>query len=337
MDNRVNGAGFTEAQVVQQGTTSSTSRCPGQSAQQVVKLVSQTAELLFRQVLLVAPNAASAATAPASPDPVAASPASAQLSPASATTKAGQARRVRPGAARSAGQRRRRRRPAASAPPHSSSPAPRAVAVRRRPRQHHVHLAAGPAATPRWSAPPVKALFDKLNCANKDWQQGRSATPRAVRDNPKIQIVSCGLSAGPAMYKFVLDQAMVARQPGRLGQRRPRRPTSNVLAGQHQLQRRRARRRSATSPPRCTTSTAERLAAGLTWRWCWTARGVSFPTINQGPIVGGSAQIIGNFSQADATNLANQLSYGALPLTFRQESVAVDLARSWAGTSSPLA
>jgi preprotein translocase subunit SecD len=47
---------------------------------------------------------------------------------------------------------------------------------------------------------------------------------------------------------------------------------------------------------------------------------ISFPVI-QGAIPGGSAQITGSFSQEEATNLANVLNYGALPLTFTKESV----------------
>ena len=47
---------------------------------------------------------------------------------------------------------------------------------------------------------------------------------------------------------------------------------------------------------------------------------ISFPVI-QGAIPGGSAQITGNFSQDQATNLANVLNYGALPLTFTKQSV----------------
>ncbi len=47
---------------------------------------------------------------------------------------------------------------------------------------------------------------------------------------------------------------------------------------------------------------------------------ISFPVI-QGAIPGGSAQITGSFSQTQATNLANVLNYGALPLTFTKESV----------------
>src|SRR6185437_9104163 len=55
MENRVNASGTTEAQVQQQGSDIINVSVPGQSAQQVVNLVSQTAELQFRQVLLAAP------------------------------------------------------------------------------------------------------------------------------------------------------------------------------------------------------------------------------------------------------------------------------------------
>ena len=42
---------------------------------------------------------------------------------------------------------------------------------------------------------------------------------------------------------------------------------------------------------------------------------VSAPNINE-PILGGSTQISGKFSQAEATSLANVLKYGSLPLSF---------------------
>jgi preprotein translocase subunit SecD len=56
-------------------------------------------------------------------------------------------------------------------------------------------------------------------------------------------------------------------------------------------------------------------------------RVVSAPTIN-GAINGGTTQITGNFTQTEATDLANQLKYGALPLTFTQataESISTEL------------
>ena len=48
---------------------------------------------------------------------------------------------------------------------------------------------------------------------------------------------------------------------------------------------------------------------------------VSFPAISRARSVGGQSQISGSFTQSEATQLANQLSYGTLPLTFRQQSV----------------
>ncbi len=52
MANRVNGAGFTEAQVQQQGSDIINVAVPGAGTQKVVDLVGTTAQLLFRQVLL---------------------------------------------------------------------------------------------------------------------------------------------------------------------------------------------------------------------------------------------------------------------------------------------
>ena len=52
MANRVNGAGFTEAQVQQQGSDIINVAVPGAGSQKVVNLVGTTAQLLFRQVIL---------------------------------------------------------------------------------------------------------------------------------------------------------------------------------------------------------------------------------------------------------------------------------------------
>ena len=47
---------------------------------------------------------------------------------------------------------------------------------------------------------------------------------------------------------------------------------------------------------------------------------ISYAGVNE-PILNGSAEITGNFDQRSAQSLANSLKYGALPLTFRTESV----------------
>ncbi len=47
---------------------------------------------------------------------------------------------------------------------------------------------------------------------------------------------------------------------------------------------------------------------------------VSHPYV-QTAITGGNAEISGRFTQQEAQSLANMLSYGALPLTFKESSV----------------
>jgi preprotein translocase subunit SecD len=338
MFNRVNSAGFTEAQVVPQGTSIMTVSVPGGNSSGVVKLVSQTAELLFRQVLLMAPNAASAVTPAPAPSPTpsgAASPvpsgsASAQPS-ASATTKAkvqgrGEDRTAvlarsasRLGAV-TAAQAKASPTPTPSATSSSSgsaatpSPAPTAASAS---GTSTWQQASGNAAA---LSPQIKDLFDKVNCSAKDWAKQIGYTP-AVWDNPKAQIVACGLSNGTSgvPYKFVLDQAKVLGSQVKSANATPQTSSTfwqtninfngagSKAFGDLTTQMYNQYGKSA--------SPLDDLAVVL------DGQVISFPAINQGPIVGGSAEIFGNFSQADATNLANVLSYGSLPLTFRQESV----------------
>ena len=341
MFNRVNSAGFTEAQVVPQGTSIMTVSVPGGNSSGVVKLVSQTAELLFRQVLLMAPNAASAVTPAPAPSPtpsgtpsaVPSGSASAQPS-ASATTKAkvqGRGENRTAVLARSAS-----RLGAVTAAQAKASPTPTPSAT------SSSSGSATPAATPStaptaasangtstWQqasgnaaalSPQIKSLFDKVNCASKGWAKQIGYTP-AVWDNPKAQIVACGLSNGTSgvPYKFVLDQAKVLGSQVKSANATPQTSSTfwqtninfngagSKAFGDLTTQMYNQYGKSA--------SPLDDLAVVL------DGQVISFPAINQGPIVGGSAEIFGNFSQADATNLANVLSYGSLPLTFRQESV----------------
>ena len=162
---------------------------------------------------------------------------------------------------------------------------------------------------------PVKAQFNKLNCANPNWQQEVGYT-KGQYDNPHIQIVSCD----SAHNKFVLDQAHVVGSMIASASAAPE--TNNANAWQVNLNFKSDGTKAfgdltTTMYDKYGTSGSplDDLAVVL------DGTVVSFPEINQGPITGGLAQITGKFTQASATTLANQLSYGALPLTFRQESV----------------
>jgi preprotein translocase subunit SecD len=285
MDNRVNGAGVTEAQVVQQGSDIINVSVPGQSAEAVVAKVSRTAELQFRQVLLIAPNT-SAATPSASPTPSAsASPSSkASASPSASPSASGKASA------------------AASATP---SPTPTSATSTWQQAQGDAALVSA----------PVKAQFDKLNCANPNWQQEVGYT-RGQYNNAQIQIVSCD----SAHNKFVLDQAHVV---GNMIASASATPETNSASAWQVLLNFKGDGTKAFGDLTTTMydkygtsgSPLDDLAVVL------DGGVVSFPAINQGPITGGQAQITGNFTQNTATTLANQLSYGALPLSFHQQSV----------------
>jgi preprotein translocase subunit SecD len=281
MDNRVNGAGVTEAQVVQQGNDIINISVPGQSAQAVVSKVSRTAELQFRQVLLVAPNTPSAAATPSpSPSASASSSSSAKASPSPSASGAAS--------------------PASATP----SPTPTSATSTWQQAQGDASLVSA----------PVKAQFNKLNCANPNWQQEVGYTKGQYND-PGIQIVSCDSDHN----KFVLDKAHVV---GNMIASASATPETNSSAWQVNLN---FKSNGAKAFGDLTTqmydkygtsgSPLDDLAVVL------DGTVVSFPSINQGPITGGQAQITGNFSQTSATTLANQLSYGALPLSFHQQSV----------------
>jgi preprotein translocase subunit SecD len=167
----------------------------------------------------------------------------------------------------------------------------------------------------------VKAEFNKLNCADKNWQKEIGYNPQIWNDANR-QIVSCGNIGGAGQYvpgKFVLDTAKVVgseiKSAGASTQQ-------GTVFWQVNLNFKPA---GSNAFGTLTTkmfdtygksgSPLDDLAVVL------DGKVISFPAINQGPIVGGSAQITGNFNQSSATSLANVLSYGALPLSFHQQSV----------------
>ena len=262
MNNRVNGAGFTEAQVVQQGSDIINVSVPGQNAQKVVSLVSRTAELMFRQVLLQAPNRSTTPTPTPSPS------GSASPSPSASPSAA-------PAGGLSTWQQ-----------------------------------ATGDATL---VSAPVKALFDKLNCEDPNWQKQVGYT-NGQFDNPNIQIVSCDA----AHNKYVLDKSTVAGTMITSASANPNPNGSDWLVdinfngagtkafgdlttAMYQ------KYHQSTAPPDLLGVVLDGVV-------------VSAPYI-QTPTVGGLSQISGNFTQTTASQLANQLSYGKLPLSFHQQSV----------------
>ena len=349
MASRVNGAGFTEAQVQQQGSNEITVAVPGAGTQRVVDLVGQTAQLLFRQVLLMAPNTAVAtptptpsSSAPSSPSPGASSSPSPSAS-SSATKKSGA---LAPAGAGSTGTHEMAARarvlggaaakpsasPSASASA-SASPSASATPSAAATGPGGVSTVAGASGDASLVSAPVKAQFNKLNCADKNWKQqvGYNSTLPQY-NNRDIQTVSCGWEGG-ILYKFVLDKAKVLGKDIKSASATVL--TSSVdwqtnltfdSAGGNAFAALTQQMYSKYGTGGTASSPLDYLAVVL------DGNVISFPAIDQGAITGGSAQITGSFSQKQATDLANVLNYGALPLTFRS-SPSSRSRRSSAATS----
>ena len=329
MANRVNGAGFTEAQVQQQGSDIINVAVPGAGSQRVVNLVGTTAQLLFREVLLEAPNTGSTgATVTPTPTPSASgSPSAAPSSTASPTASASASSSAKKGALGSgAGAKEMASRTRGLTAAHaktsatpsaraSTSPSATASATPSATGSSGVSTVAGASGDATLVSPAVRAQFNKLNCADKNWKQQVGYSAQQY-NNPNIQTVSCG-SQGGIRFKYVLDKAHVLGKDVKSAN--ATQSTSNVYwetnlnfdsAGGAAF----GNITSHMFSKYGVNSALDQLAVVL------DGNVISSPVI-QGAIPGGSAQITGSFSQQQATNLANVLNYGALPLTFTKESV----------------
>jgi preprotein translocase subunit SecD len=163
----------------------------------------------------------------------------------------------------------------------------------------------------------VKTLFDKLNCASKDWKRQIGYGP-AQWDNPAKQIVACG-SLGGQPVKYALSASTVTGAMIKQGSASAQ-PQQQTTFWQVNVN---FNGEGTKAWGDLTThlfntygvnSVNDQVAVVLD--------GVvkSAATV-QSPITGGNTQITGNFSQQQATDLANVLAYGSLPLSFSQQSV----------------
>jgi preprotein translocase subunit SecD len=309
--NRVNSTGLLGASVVPQGNDEIVVSVPGAGAQKVATLVGETALLRMRQVLLEASNYSSSSSSSASPSPSAspsksatpktsASP-SASATPSSGSGQAAGASKLGASASPSA---------SASASP-SASPSPSASSSG---KQVLSTTADGTGNASALTAATAR-LFDKVNCDAKNWKsQIYGANPNAW-DNPNTQTVACLNGVKYAMDKAVVqgkDLANVQAQDqttgwvvtfdvknpaaGALGK------LTTTMSGQYYD--------SSTGQA---TSPLDLLAVVLDGDLQGQPPQVQGAFSTSGEINGGSV----GFSQSQATQLADVLKYGSLPLSFQ--------------------
>jgi preprotein translocase subunit SecD len=265
IEQRVNGLGVAEAEVVTEGSSNIVISVPGKNGDQARQL-GQTAQLRFRPVLQVA--AASPAISGATPTP------SNGASPTAAPT----------GSAT----------PSASATPTGSAAAPSSSA-------------AAPTVAP--DAPPVTqdqatATFATLTCSKE--------APGTV-DRPGDYVATC---SDDGAAKYLLGPAVLEGTQ-----------VTNATAGTRSNTGAWVVNLDLNSKGSDAWATFTAANVGKQVAVTLDGRVITAPTIN-GAIPGGKTEISGNFTQTTATELANQLKYGALPLSFTQataQSISTEL------------
>ncbi|WP_329261786.1 protein translocase subunit SecD [Actinoallomurus sp. NBC_01490] len=325
MRERVNGLGVSEAEVTKQGNNVIIVQVPGQGQERVVKLIGTTAKLEFRQVMVAEPVGVPQPTSTPSPTPTGKT----SGSPKPSSKASGS--------------------PSASAKA-STSPSPKGRALAQaltgtpKPSGTPSGKATGKA-TPKPSAsqsltpeqlqqlqqlqqqqqaggedftgvdPAVKAQFSKLTCTGNDIGQGQTLNPGkqaavCARPDPKTH---------KSDYKFILAPAQISGEQVTKAQALPPDPQNGRVQWTVSLDLNGA----ATKTFADFTSKAAALGESNTrnhFAIVLDGTVYSWPSVKEA-ITSGNASIEGQFTQQDATDLANVLKYGALPLKFVPSSI----------------
>jgi preprotein translocase subunit SecD len=317
MTSRVDGAGFNGASVTTQGNDLINVTVPGQGSAKVVDLVGTTAQLRFRQVLLEAENYATSTTptptpsASPTPTPSASAKPKASASPTPSSGALGASGSAAHGLAVSAAELGAKAKPKASASP-SPTPTP-SPSTSPSPASKLSTTADGEGDASVLTA-ATKAQFDRLNCADSNWKAQIYGTNPNNWDNPKVQVVSC-LSG----IKYALGTAVVTGQELKLG------GASAVLQSNGNWWVNITFNGPGGSAFGTFTSKLYSQYAGSDSNPLnyfavvldGTPASVAYVS---SAITTGSGTIEGDFTEAQADQLVNVLNYGALPLTFQEES-----------------
>jgi preprotein translocase subunit SecD len=310
---RVNGNGVSEAEITTQGQNIVVT-LPGKPDPQTEKLVEQSAQLRFRAVIEAA-AASPAATATPTPSATGTSPGASPS--ASATTAPGTA--PKPSATIA---------PSASASSNGAvvpkallqaTPTPSGTAAAATGTANTGAATPTPTPTPtdasdpNWATQPVatgstqtyEAQLQALDCASKN--TGGS------NDDPKKPLVACSKKGD---VKYLLGPAEVVGTDVSAASSSPEvNSQGNVTGTGWQVNLSftgdgAKRFGDVTTRLAALTGTRNQFAIVL------DGLVISDPGTRQA-ITGGQAQITGSFTEADATTLANQLKFGALPISFQ--------------------
>ncbi|MFC8364845.1 protein translocase subunit SecD [Streptomyces griseorubiginosus] len=297
MNRRVNGLGVSEAEVQTQGDRNIIVNIPkGTNSKEARDQVGTTAKLYFRPVLAQDATGVAAAT----PSPSASG--SSKASPSPSASKSGTGEKATSSSSPSASATSQGRAvtdalkadstPSASASA-SGSPSPSASA------------SGGTSA----SDAKLQAQYAALDCSK---QAQRNKAGEGAK--PTETTVGCGEFNG-VWYKYLLGPAAVAGTEVKKAQAVF--DTQTAAGWQVTMT---FNSKGASKFADITGKLAQNTQPLNEFGIVLDGQVVSSPTVSSS-ITGGNAQISGSFTQEEAQSLANMLSYGALPLSFQEQSV----------------
>src|SRR3954469_14063173 len=286
IEQRVNGLGVAEAEVVTEGDSNIVISVPGDNGEKARQL-GATAQLRFRPVLQGPEAAAPAPTTSAAPTDSTAPTGSA--APTSSDPAA-----------------------ASAAPSTAAAPTDSAVATDSAvPTTDPAATGSGAATDTAAPDPNAPAVTQEQAAANYATLTCDTTTTQV--DRPDDYLAAC---SDDGTAKYLLGPAVIEGTA-----------ITNATAGTQTATGAWVVNLDFDSEGSATWATFTAANVGKAVGITLDGRVVSAPTIN-GAINGGTTQITGQFTQTEATDLANQLKYGALPLTFEQataESISTEL------------
>ncbi|MEU4114609.1 protein translocase subunit SecD [Kitasatospora sp. NPDC028055] len=331
MERRVNGMGVSEAEVQTQGSdTIIVNISKGGDKQNAADQVGTTAQLFFRPVLAVAPSGFTPPVPTGTPSAGASgTPSAAPSGSATPTAGASGSASHAPTASASASATKQGRSVGEALAAEGSSPSAAATGVSGTPSAPATGSAAPSASgTPSAQAtqpsaadvsaamtqgtvpPELAAAFAKLDCTKPE---ERAAQTGAVDK----AVVVCSQKPVKGGYYEKLALGPVAVKGSDVSKAQPSLDTQTGAGWQVQLQ---FNGTGTDAFTKVTGQLASQTPPNNQFAIVLDNQVVSHPQVN-GPIPGGSAVITGQFSQAEAQDLSNVLSYGALPLEFNKGDV----------------
>ncbi|MGC4998957.1 MULTISPECIES: protein translocase subunit SecD [unclassified Streptomyces] len=302
MNRRVNGLGVSEAEVQTQGDDHIIVNIPkGTNSKEAQQQVGTTAKLYFRPVLASEPSGG------ATPKPSPSTSSGASGSPSPSGSPSGDQKATSPSGAPSPNASATSQgRAVSDALKADATPSPTGS-----PSAKSSGAPASPSPAPSADAATAKlqAQYAALDCTKP---ADRAKAGKA--NKPSEPVVACG-EINKVWYKYVLGPAAV--DGTEVKNAKAVFDTQGASGWQVQMN---FTSSGAKKFADITSELAKNQAPQNEFGIVLDGDVVSSPFVQQA-ITGGQAEISGSFKQEEAQSLANMLSYGALPLSFQEETV----------------